>query len=405
MIWRLLLLRPATINPGYIKYHIYAERRLGRHGEGEHRAYGYQWDECRQIEKYSINSYRRDRGLTVFVPSYNRGRHNGRQQKLKMMVLTNPTFHQAECIARGETSLPFTYESQTGCEVIYRGEAGDQFAQVVNSIELILHPLCDLAILRVNKQALSECRKVLYGENTFAFNTASYAHQNEHYLHCIPRCPEKNGIPQTSRQLNKAIDRMFVSGGFFPNFVSRDPILQFFHRIGRVNASLLTKIKLEGRMKTMKNDVPDERQAYRPLGFSQILNIAVAVLKNVCPDLRELILRMEDKHKNGNFKEAMLWDDDPYNKARKSDVERIDELVERVVVNLDSLKVLKLEGYHFCQHVNDGDDRDKESTTTSEDEWGKSVRWMKFVAERAVTQEAKEANDTKALDENGVSSL
>jgi hypothetical protein len=45
------------------------------------------------------------------------------------------------------------------------------------------------------------------------------------------------------------------------------------------------------------------------------------------------------------FMKNCLWDDDPYGVSDKTDEERIDEMVEKVVSCLDSLKVLNLGGH------------------------------------------------------------
>ncbi len=158
-------------------------------------------------------------------------------------------------------------------------------------------------------------------------------------------------------------------------------MLQFFHRIGRANTSMLTKSKIEGCMKTVWNMDPDEPQPGAPLGFARILNILIPIIRSVCPNIRELTLQMEDKVKNRDFKQAMLWDDDPYNNAGKSDEERIDEVVEKVVNSLDSLRLLRLEACQSPQ--SSGQDADEESVPAFEDEWGRSTRWMKVVKERA----------------------
>lgn len=344
-----------------MRYNLYSNKKIGDHrywtDQYQSRRYGYQRGERRQTERDDHSGYR---GWTTLEPEYPGGYHYGRHQNLTITVPTEPTQTQAKHIARGETALPFTFSkevgSHVGCNVIYRGEVGDQFAQIINRVELSVQPLSSLSILRVNKQALSECREVLYGQNAFVFNTGSerpfqsqrgiHEHDEvEHFPHWIPGMLQKNGAPQTTRQLDKAINRMFIRGGFLPKFVARDPMLQFFHRIGRVNASLLTRIKIEGCMKTVSNVTPEETWGDKPLGFARVLNILTVVLRNVCPNLRELELHMEDKVRDRDFKDTMLWDDDPYNNAGKSDKERIDEVVEKVITSLDSLKVLRLEAY------------------------------------------------------------
>lgn len=88
--------------------------------------------------------------------------------ELTITIPTEPTQRQTEIIARGDTSLPFTIEGdigkQVGCEVVFRGEPEQQFAEVINRVELTVAQLSGLQIMRVNKRILSDCREILYGE-------------------------------------------------------------------------------------------------------------------------------------------------------------------------------------------------------------------------------------------------
>lgn len=267
--------------------------------------------------------------------------------------------------------------------------------QIINRMDLSVPTLSSLALLRVSKQVLQECREVLYGENAFAFNTSprfEYPYrlhepkEFEHYPHWIPGMARKDGSPQTPRQVKSGIERMFFPDGFLPKFVARDPMLQFFHRIGRVNTSLLTKILIEGEMKTvwdsfLSADEPEpklDRYSYR-IGFSRMLDILTTVLKEVCPNLRELTLIMRYYENPRQISPGNLWDEDPCNKANKTDDERIDEVVEKVLTRLDSVKDLKLGPY---------------PVDSAEDVWGKSARWIKLLKERARRQEEVVAEKT-----------
>ena len=371
-----------------MQFHYYKERKIGHQpywtDQYESRRYRYQWAERRQTVQRHPNH-----GWAQFEPEY----RQGQSQNLIITIPTEPTSPQLESIAQGERNLPYNLITdsgdQVGCEVISRGNVGDQFFQIINHVEVVVQLLSGLSMLQANKQALAECSAVLYGENTFAFTTGlkgplryqSVVHLHDefrHFPHWIPGRPNKNGAPQTQRQLNKAINRMFVHDGFLPKFVGRDPMLQFFHRIGHANASLLTKVKIEGRMKTVYNTLPNELLDNEPIGFGRILDILTIVLKNVCPNLRELTLHMEDRIQNTNSKDRMRWDNDPYDRLRKSDEQRIDEVVGKVVNTLDSLKALALVGQY-------------PSISAFVDEWGRSARWINIVKERTKKREAAEA--------------
>jgi hypothetical protein len=66
--------------------------------------------------------------------------------------------------------------------------------------------------------------------------------------------PRPQGKPASQRQIWSAIDRMFDNDGHHPLFIYQDPWMKFFIEIGRTNAQLLTKIKIEGIFMTAKNN-------------------------------------------------------------------------------------------------------------------------------------------------------
>lgn len=298
-------------------------------------------------------------------------------------IVTEPTPIQVGHISRGEP-LPFTFKidgnesTQLACRVIYRGETGgDKFPQILNHIKVHTAPL-DSAILLVNKQALRECSKMLYGENTFSFRFIYMEARHEssdlsHYPHLIPGFPRKI-FKQTQYQLSANITRLFTQNAFLPEFVARDPMLQFFHRIGRQNTSLLTKVKIEGFLETgsLRHPYLCSGKSIDVIGFPTVLPILTTVLTYGCPNLKELTLHMSDerlyRHSNG----PRRWDE----KMKKSPEEKIDEMVEKVATSLGSLKVLHLGCWSNNQFV----------PIPSVDEWGRSTRWIKFVKERAAKQ-------------------
>jgi hypothetical protein len=300
MIWRLLLRRRGTILPGNVHYCTISSRKAGDHYyvniEHYHRKYKYQWNELHQKVKESRSD---GRWWVGYEPEYHGGSYGTGYQTMILTIPTEPTFGQAEAIARGENSLPFTFEkelgTQIGCDFVRRGKAGESGVQVINRVQVHLPRLEGVGLLQVCKQTLEECSQILYGENRFAFITSSgrplneqHAHKHdelEHFPHWIPGIPKKNGASQSQRQIAKAIDRMFKQDTFRPKFVARDPMLAFFRRIGRNNTSLLTKIEIEGCMKTDYNFFPEKFSETEPLGFARILPILTTVLKNACPNL------------------------------------------------------------------------------------------------------------------------
>ncbi|KUJ11477.1 uncharacterized protein LY89DRAFT_758142 [Mollisia scopiformis] len=357
------------------------------------------------LEAKNILKVSRDTPGNTYWPEFFPGYYVDEKVELTVEILTEPTSEQARLIALGERTLPFTFDSefgtQIGCDVMSRGQGNDKFYQIINRINTTVVRFTGLALLQVCKQISAECSQILYGENSFVFNTGTettmrytglHEHDElEHFPHWIPGMPRENGYPRTSNQFNNAMNRMFDRDGFLPKFVARNPMLQFFHRIGPVNTLLLTKIKVEGQMKTLYNHLPEESESDRSLGFARFLPILTTVLKEACPNLRELTLYIEDKKFHFDYKESRLWDNDPYNKSRKSDEDRIDEVVERVVTTLDSLPSLNL----MPHHCYDGWDNSTGfvSRDTFVDEWEKSVKWMKYVNQRARTQQIKRAGE------------
>jgi hypothetical protein len=128
-----------------------------------------------------------------------------------------------------------------------------------------------VALLSTCKQIALEGAKILYGENTFVFDTSGkppFTHLRgddahdafdtlRHHILGLPILgdhPRPQGKPASQRQIWSAIDRMFDNDGHHPLFIYQDPWMKFFIEIGRTNAQLLTKIKIEGIFMTAKNN-------------------------------------------------------------------------------------------------------------------------------------------------------
>lgn len=242
-IWRELLRSKGTIHPGWVTFIQGRAWNWGKtchdyqYEEYSQYIYGNRWDE---EERESLLR-------SEFVPRYNNYTPNG-PLELEVTITSYPSSSQTEGIDNG-LELDFKSEIQVSCEVIDRD---DTLLQVINQMKVDVKPFTGLAILGVSKLALAECSQILYGENSFAFSTAySRADELTHLPQWIPGKPNKDGTPQSPRQLKYAIDLRFAPGSFRCKYVARDPMLQFFHRIGRINTSLLTKIKISGMMKTL----------------------------------------------------------------------------------------------------------------------------------------------------------
>lgn len=292
---------------------------------------------------------------------------------------TYPTLFQAEYISNGEESLPFTFENQTKCQVIQRGQVGNQFPQVVNQLVVGVEALRGVAMMRVCKQALSECREVLYGENFFSFTTYPSPDELKHFPQWVPGMLNKNGSPQTPQQVELSIDRMFAPGSFLPKFVAKDEMLRFFHRIGRINTSLLTKIKIAGQMRTHR---AGENLENTSPGFKLTLDIHTTILNKTCPSLKDLTLHMMD-YSMDSSENSLCWDDD-LQRAKSNDA-HLNEIVEKVATRLRTLKVFQLGGPKSL------------NSTPFKENWGTSVKWMTFVKERAHRQQLEDAKKSQEV--------
>lgn len=394
IIWRILLRRQGTVLPGHRHYCSISTRKAGDHyyisEEHDHKLYRYQWNELHQkLDGHWSNG----RWWSDYQPPYHCGGY-GQEQTLTIAIPTAPTNNQSQLIAQGQKNLPLTFNPefgvQTGCEVFRRGRDGDAGHQIINSIEVCLSRFEGIALLSVCKQLREECAQVLYGENTFAFITSNsrplnpkYVHDVDeftHYPSLVPGLQDKYGRPQSRNKTIEAIDSIFTPGAFRAKFVARDTMLDFFHRIGRFNTSFLKKIEIEGRMKNAwESEAEDGGIKYNSfwMGLPRILPILTTVLKHTCPHLRALTLHMEDRAYDFDEESNRRWDDDLANRARKTDEERIDKVVEKVVLGLDTLEVLQLGGHKAFKNL------DGYAHWKFEDVWGTSTRWMTIVAKRA----------------------
>jgi hypothetical protein len=279
--------------------------------------------------------------------------------------------------------------TQTGCDVMRRGNYGVQIVsrgsvQMPRLLRSSGWRWCRFALFQTCKQIASECAQVFYGENVFAFDTSRYVpgfkegntSELKHFPHLIPGFPSPNGTNQNPAMIEKNINRIFASGAFKirPKFVERDTLLAFMHRIGRVNTSMLTKIKLEGTMKTIstENGCPVDPKLW-PIGFGTILPILTTVLKSACPNLQSLTIHIHDKDDQQRLDhlDKFSWDDDPFNRNPKANESKIDEIVERVVHDLPTLQHLQLGGHESFILKNI-----KGEELEYVDEWGKAARWM-----------------------------
>ncbi|KAN0102283.1 hypothetical protein V8E51_012793 [Hyaloscypha variabilis] len=362
IILRQSLVRPVAIVPGPVHYKL----SIGWRDKPVLPWYRYQWNDRRQqgFEEYGLPSY------------------NGETQHLQIAWRTKPTVEQHREIEQGNAEgndlnnelrlLDSTWDSeiqaQVGHYVCQRGEFGPQ---IINRAVILTSGIQGINLLRTCKQLHKEGTSLLYGENTFVFDTrgkSPYTHHRGIHAHDvfnanthhIPGYPNPNGRPASRNQIARAIDMMFNKGIFHGSFSYRDPMMVFMRKIGRENASKLTSVKVEGFFRTAENN--PRYKSNRPVGLARLLPIYMTIL-NVCPNLRKLVVHQG--HNNA------LWDDDLDGAMGLNNEERVNVAVEKLVRGLPTLQSLQLGNYHFVP---------------SEDEileqWGKSLQWEGWVEDR-----------------------
>ena len=364
MILRKLLVRPVAIVPGPVHYKC----SIGWRDKPVVPWYRYQWDDRRQQghEEYGLPTYSGDDNYLQIA-----WRSKPTDEQLQQIELGNLEGNQLN----GELRLlaeSWDDELQANVNhyVCYRGEFG---SQIINRAVIVTSGLHGLSILRTSKRLNAEGIPLLYGENTFVFDTrgkSPYTHHRGIHAHDafaanthhIPGFPNRDGRPATRNQIARALNLMFDKDIFHGSFSHRDPMMIFMRKIGRANASKLTSVKIEGFFRTA--EINPIYKFNRPIGLSRLLPIYATILHHVCPNLRKLVLHQG--HNNG------LWDDDLDGVLGfSSNEERVNAIVEKLVTDLPTLQSLQLGSYHFVP-----------SEDAILEQWGTSLRWEGWVEDR-----------------------
>lgn len=109
----------------------------------------------------------------------------------------------------------------------------------------------------------------------------------------------------------------------------------------------------------------EDRPHHTPaIGWGRILRIHTVILRNICSNLKELVLR-QGRH-------TEFWEDGLSEKSRKNEG-RIHDIVRKVVENLPSLRRLRLGEYNR---------RDVDLHNKVAEEWGESLEWEEVVESR-----------------------
>ena len=172
MIWRELFRRPVAIVPGYTLYKLsicYKDTKLT--------IYSYQWDghDNRRQSSYE---------------EYNPPKYDGTPENIQIAWPTKATADQLVLMENGtftepnmgnECELPSSYDDELGVDVChYLHQRGDFGVQIINRAFIPTTGLYGINILQTRKQIASEGRAILYGENTFVFDSRGSAPFTHH---------------------------------------------------------------------------------------------------------------------------------------------------------------------------------------------------------------------------------
>jgi hypothetical protein len=148
----------------------------------------------------------------------------------------------------------------------------------------------------------------------------------------------------------------------------------------------LRSVKLEGTFKTANSGFEDADR--RLLGFASFLSIYTLILGKVCVNMRKLTLNIE---KGKDFskisaRDCPCWDNGLWDVSGRSDLEKIDEIVGKVVRGLPNLRELRLGEYKTPFKL--------ESSGETVEGWGTSFYWMEDVKERFAKRTKREVKNS-----------
>jgi hypothetical protein len=301
---------------------------------------------------------------------------------------TLPTREEKELINQGETTLPSSIDKETGETInndIFKQD--NDFIEVIHQKSVTVSGFDSIRVMRTCSTFHDEIADMLYGRNLFVFDARGNAIMQNHWAEGnaqqfeslrfrIPGLEDQHGHTPTPRQVKRAIDRIFDKKSYLPTYAWEDPLLRFCYVIGRKNVQRLTKVKIEGHLQVCDR-YGDNRQ---PAGLGRLMQIYTPVLKEVARNLRSLTLHLGFDQEYVNMSRVfsrgemlsfnLVEDDNACGDEGKSDEEKLDSIVGRIVEELRGLKHIQLGDYK------------KAEIPTHDTKWGKSVRWMEIVKKR-----------------------
>ncbi|TEY86559.1 hypothetical protein BOTCAL_0006g00390 [Botryotinia calthae] len=330
-IWRLILLRPVAIIP-----QVRTKEYLFRTGD---QARGHK--HCRFQRQYSY--------IWAQAPIPDMDPFRGNTICREISWTTNPTREEFELIQSGISKFMIDDSpepgQQTECAVYHPDGFGPE---IISKAEIQIHPFgrC-VAITRVCKQMEQEMYRLKTPWD-------------------IPGFPLFEESPSKAT-VSTAVEKLFDLEFYQPAFIAKDPFIRFMAYIGRKNASLLRDIKFDGAF----TDTLPTRERNMHLGFGAILPTYTLIIAEVCPRLCKFTLH-QGIAAFSYFRDLEKEVETGYDYGK-------------LVFGLPNLRQLQLGAYSRPQIAHSPHNRSFEYNSHKY-EWGKSIRWMKFVNERWMNQ-------------------
>ncbi|CZR55418.1 uncharacterized protein PAC_05305 [Phialocephala subalpina] len=270
---------------------------------------------------------------------------------------TKATMEELAKVKRGEWVQPkeeYPAELLAGVAVCWANRRANGNYDILHKQFGTMDELGALSLLRVCKQIHAEATPILYGENTFVFNTTGA--YSGHHLAIGFSSPDKSLVPflkyvegrMTQEQSNLFFQMVFQreNENVTPTFIAESSLFSFAGAIGSQNFSLINNIKIKGRMKTLKLHIGSYLGYCNDgnIGFARTLPYCTHFLNYVCRDLRKLTLHVEYKD-DWDSNTNTHWDNDIHNRLGLSDKQRVDNMIGKVVAALPKLKELRLGEY------------------------------------------------------------
>ncbi|KAF7940574.1 uncharacterized protein EAE98_000701 [Botrytis deweyae] len=375
-------------------------REKGARAEPPILHYRYQWSEARQ-EEYELHR----------LPQYMENK------PIQIFWAATPTKQEAKLIEAGYNEL--TTITKIGQKIQgFLHDRKDFGVQVIHRSKVNLTAISGVAVLRSCKHLSKLGVAVLYGENSFLFDTRGSPSftgpqsvvtmdQISHDFDEIPGHQRKDGTMPTAEQISHSIDLIFQQdqdklkfaykdlekNEQKSKFIYQDPFTRFLMEIGRENASKLTKIVIQGKFNWIIGKWQYTKSI--PVGLHDLLPIYTTIFKEVCENIHTLILHDDDR----GYPQLKRLDPRVMDRSQQ-----INESVEKLVHALPYLQRLQLGRYEFvpagCGYDPGTPGSDIIKLVHPEDEWGMALKWIGFVEQRAQSRTLAES-ECEERKENG----